>query len=48
MIFLLIRQLKIWSHRLTVRTDGFQSSNRGSIPRGTATKFNLRDLNENL
>ena len=26
------------SHRLTVRTDGFQSSNRGSIPRGTAKK----------
>ena len=23
---------KIRSHRLTVRTDGFQSSNRGSIP----------------
>ena len=38
MIFLLIRQSIIWSHRLTVRTDGFQSSNRGSIPRGTAIK----------
>ena len=36
MIFLLIRQSIIRSHRLTVRTDGFQSSNRGSIPRGTA------------
>ena len=37
MIFLLLRQSIIRSHRLTVRTDGFQSSNRGSIPRGTAT-----------
>ena len=44
MIFLLIRQLKIWSHRLTVRTDGFQSSNRGSIPRGTATKLSDKKL----
>ena len=36
MIFLLIRTWKIRSHRLTVRTGGFQSPNRGSIPRGTA------------
>ena len=25
-----------WSHRLRVRTGGFQSPNRGSNPRGTA------------
>ena len=41
MIFLLISQNIIRSHRLTVRTDGFQSSNRGSIPRGTAKFFKL-------
>ena len=29
------RQLD-WSHRLRVRTGGFQSPNRGSNPRGTA------------
>ena len=40
MIFLLIRQSIIRSHRLTVRTGGFQSPNRGSIPRGTAIKSN--------
>ena len=34
MIFLLIRQSTIWSHRLTVRTDGFQSSNRVRFPVG--------------
>ena len=44
MIFLLIRQSIIRSHRLTVRTDGFQSSNRGSIPRGTATNFTDKKL----
>ena len=27
------------SHRLTVRTGGFQSPNRGSIPRGTAKLY---------
>ena len=43
MIFLLIRTSKLRSHRLTVRTDGFQSSNRGSIPRGTA-KFYMKLL----
>ena len=42
MIFLLIRLTLIRSHRLTVRTDGFQSSNQGSNPRGTAIKsFNI-------
>ena len=30
----------LWRHRLTVRTAGFQSVNRGSIPRG-ATIYGL-------
>ena len=33
----------MWSHRLTVRTVGFQSTNRGSIPRGTAN-FSMKLL----
>ena len=48
MIFLLIRQSIIRSHRLTVRTDGFQSSNRGSIPRGTANKNSPKILRKNI
>ena len=36
------------SHRLRVRTVGFQSTNRGSNPRGTAkynVKFNFENFN---
>jgi hypothetical protein len=30
--------LRIWSHRLAVRTPGFHPGNRGSIPLGITTK----------
>ena len=42
MIFLLITyKFCIWSHRLSVRTHGFHPWKRGSIPLGTAKKFEL-------